>query len=95
MITNHPKSSTNPNIVEVHHGLPHLNESNIDVFSARGEQSGGLSKFKDYLPAMARDLYKIPSIKQLYEKRKEFDLIIINQLFNEVSKCQPSYHHQQ
>ena len=90
MVTNHPKSSTNPNIVEVHHGLPHMNESNIDMFSSRSEHSGGLSKIKDFLPAMARDLYKISSIKQLYEKRKEFDLIIVNQLFNEVSNCQPS-----
>ena len=93
MVTNYPKSSTNPNIVEVHHGLSHKNESNIDMFSIRGEQPDGLPKFKDILPAMARDLYKIPSIKQLYENRKGFDLIIVDHLFNEVRNGQPSYHH--
>ncbi|MPC73228.1 UDP-glucuronosyltransferase 3A1 [Portunus trituberculatus] len=81
MITNHPKVSTHPNIHEIHHELRHMKLP--DMFNKGKEMSGGLSAFRDFLPAMFRDLYKLPSVKHLYEKRKEFDLIIVNHMFNE------------
>ena len=85
MVTNHPTVSTHPNILEIYHGLPHMNASKLDMFNKRKENSGGHAQFQDFLPALGRDLYKTPSVKQLYEKRKEFDLIIVNHMFNEVS----------
>ncbi|XP_063840610.1 UDP-glycosyltransferase UGT5-like isoform X2 [Scylla paramamosain] len=82
MITNHPKASTHPNIHEIHHGLTHMEL--LNMFNKGKEMSGGLSSFDNFLPAMSWDLYKVPSVKQLYEKRKEFDLIIVNHMFNEI-----------
>ncbi|TOF71959.1 hypothetical protein CGJ15_27720, partial [Vibrio parahaemolyticus] len=36
------------------------------------------------LPTLARELYKVPVVKDLYKRRKEFDVIVIDHLFNEV-----------
>lgn len=83
MLTNHPKVSMHPNILESYHELPHMKL--LDMFNKGKEMSGGLSTFGDFLPAMFRELYKLPSVKELYKKRKEFDLIIVNHMFNEVS----------
>lgn len=67
-----------------------MGDSSKTVFEKGKSASGGLGVFAITLPAMAREMYKVPSVKQLYEKRKEFDLIIVNHMFNEVSnsfKC--------
>lgn len=40
----------------------------------------------DILPAMAKKLYKVPQVMDLYHKRKTFDLIIVDQLMNEVKR---------
>ncbi|KAK8724713.1 hypothetical protein OTU49_011232 [Cherax quadricarinatus] len=85
MLTNHPKSSKNPNIHEVHHGLPHFKEDNINMFSARKDPGGIFQIFVTSLPLIARELYQVPVVKDLYQKRKEFDLIVINHMFNEVA----------
>lgn len=82
MVTNYPNITQNPNILEIHHGLSHMK---LQMFDKMKENTGGMAQFQDFLPEMARDLYKVPSVKQLYEKRKEFDLIIVNHMFNEVS----------
>lgn len=85
MVTNYPNISQNANILEVHHGLPYMNVSKLQMFTKMNENTGGMAQFQYFLPDMARDIYKVPSVKQLYEKRKEFDLIIVNHMFNEVS----------
>ncbi|XP_063840845.1 UDP-glycosyltransferase UGT5-like isoform X2 [Scylla paramamosain] len=82
MVTNHPAVATHPNIHEIHHGLKHVNMT--DMFNRGREMSGAYAHFQYFLPSMARDLYDVPSVKRLYEKRKEFDLIIVNHMFNEI-----------
>ncbi|KAG0703732.1 UDP-glucuronosyltransferase 2B28 [Chionoecetes opilio] len=56
-----------------------------DMFEVRKASAGGLEIFKDVLPGLAKDLYKVPAVKKLYEKRKEYDLIITDHLFNEIA----------
>nr|XP_045604546.1 UDP-glycosyltransferase UGT5-like [Procambarus clarkii] len=85
MLTNHPKSTKHPNIHEVPHGLTHFREDNINMFDSRKDPTGGFQLFLDSLPPIARELYKVPVVKELYDKRKEFDLIIVNHMFNEVA----------
>lgn len=88
MLTGHPPSSRNPSIYEINHELPFLdflNLKNKSIFERRKDGTGGLTTFKTLLPAVARDLYKVPAVMELYEKRKEFDLIVVNHIFNEVS----------
>lgn len=84
MLSNNPKSSRHPNIYEFEHGLPDFNTDNMNMFDIRKDPTGGFTLFTIALPAIARKLYKVPKVKELYEKRKEFDLIIVNHMFNEV-----------
>ncbi|XP_045123982.1 UDP-glycosyltransferase UGT5-like isoform X4 [Portunus trituberculatus] len=80
-----PQSSKHSNILEINHEMPYMGDSSKSVFEKGKSATGGLGTFAITLPAMARQMYKIPSVKQLYEKRKEFDLIIVNHMFNEIA----------
>nr|XP_053653618.1 UDP-glycosyltransferase UGT5-like isoform X3 [Cherax quadricarinatus] len=84
MLTNQPKSSKHPNIEDNTHDLPYFKDENINFFENRKSPSGAFQLFETSLPTLARELYKIPLVKDLYERRKEFDVIVIDQLFNEV-----------
>lgn len=58
----------------------------MNMFEQRkGSVAGGLEILKIILPAMAKDIYKVPSVKKLYENRKEFDLVVLDHMMNEVS----------
>ncbi|XP_050693304.1 UDP-glycosyltransferase UGT5-like isoform X2 [Eriocheir sinensis] len=83
MLTSLPSSSKNQNITEIKYELPHF--SLKSSFERRNDGIGGLGLFKNILPAIARELYKVPAVKQLYEKRKDFDLIAVDHLFNELA----------
>ncbi|XP_050693308.1 UDP-glycosyltransferase UGT5-like [Eriocheir sinensis] len=82
MLTGLPPSSKNPNIHEINHGLQYFGDKK-SMFEKGKDGIGGLGAFKFMLPALARELYKVPAVQQLYEKRKDFDLIVVNSLFNE------------
>nr|XP_053653648.1 uncharacterized protein LOC128703119 [Cherax quadricarinatus] len=84
MLINQPKSSKHPNIEDIPHDLPYFREDNINVFDKRNKSSGIFQVFETALPTLARELYEVPVVKDLYKRRKEFDVIVINQLFNEV-----------
>lgn len=86
MLSGFQQSSENQNILEINHGITAFSEATASMFSLRNDGVGGLSLFENYLPTLARELYKVPKVKQLYEKRKDFDLIVVDHLFNEVSK---------
>lgn len=78
--------SKNPNISEISLKLPTASDGILPMFEKRRDGIAGLTVMETILPAMAKEFYKIPTVKELYEKRKNFDLIVINQLFNEVGK---------
>lgn len=84
MLSNHPPHDDNPNINYVVHGLKHFDESNMNMFEMAKDPQVMFDMFKTVLPKVARDLYTIPAVKELYDKRNQFDLMIIDQLFNEV-----------
>nr|XP_053653615.1 UDP-glycosyltransferase UGT5-like [Cherax quadricarinatus] len=85
MLTNQPKSSKHPNIEDIPHDLPYFRLDSINVFDNRKNQSRPMQILETVLPAVARELYKVPVVKDLYKKRKEFDVMVIDQLFNEVA----------
>ncbi|KAK8404012.1 hypothetical protein O3P69_000227 [Scylla paramamosain] len=74
-----PPVSKHPNVTEINHGIP---KPYINLF-VEGKSLGGLLAMGNDISALARDLYQIPSVKQLYEKRKEFDLILVDNMMNE------------
>ncbi|XP_069945344.1 UDP-glycosyltransferase UGT5-like isoform X2 [Cherax quadricarinatus] len=83
ILTNKPKSSKHPNILEVNHGLQLSSGQN--KFKCLNYPMNGISHFATGLPTIARDLYKVPKVKDLFERRKEFDLIMVDSSFNEVA----------
>ncbi|KAG0730425.1 2-hydroxyacylsphingosine 1-beta-galactosyltransferase [Chionoecetes opilio] len=84
MLTNLPPASKNPNIMEINHDLPYMGDATQNMFD-KGKKTGGLGDFQYMLPAIAKELYKVPAVKKLYDKRKEFDLIAVNHMFNEIA----------
>ncbi|ROT73741.1 2-hydroxyacylsphingosine 1-beta-galactosyltransferase [Penaeus vannamei] len=84
MLSGYPASSKNPNVLEINHGLKEFDVKNMNLFDFRNDPTGGFSILVDILPAMAKKLYKIPQVMDLYHKRKTFDLIIVDQLMNEM-----------
>ncbi|XP_050729374.1 UDP-glycosyltransferase UGT5-like isoform X3 [Eriocheir sinensis] len=85
MLSGFQQSSENQNILEINHGVSAFSEATASMFSLRNDGVGSLSLFENYLPTLARELYKVPKVKQLYGKRKDFDLIVVDSLFNEIS----------
>ncbi|XP_063840631.1 UDP-glycosyltransferase UGT5-like isoform X5 [Scylla paramamosain] len=81
MLVSLPPVFKHPNVTEINFEvpIPHIN------FFVEGKFLGSLPAVGEKLPKMARDLYQLPSVKMLYEKRKEFDLIIVDHMFNEIS----------
>ncbi|XP_037792841.1 uncharacterized protein LOC119588212 [Penaeus monodon] len=85
MLVNHPPASKHPNIQEINHELTDFREENMNMFETRENPAGAFGMFETALPAIARKLYKVPKVKELYDRRKEFDLIVINHMFNELA----------
>lgn len=87
MLTMTPESSKHPNITEINYTLPNVNSESSDMFAHMNKEGDGFRfpMLKKYLPVMARDMYKLPHIKKLYERRKEFDVVVVDYLFSKVS----------
>lgn len=85
MLSNHPTADKYPNIRYVEHGLEHFREENMDVFEMAVDPTDMFEHFETIFPKIAKDLYSVPEVKELYDKRKEFDVFIIDHLFNEAT----------
>ncbi|XP_064112827.1 UDP-glycosyltransferase UGT5-like isoform X2 [Macrobrachium nipponense] len=85
MLTSYDIQHQNPNIREIPHGLPHYPDTNVNMFNEAKKKTGIISVLKDRMCKMARDIYRVPHVKELYRKRKEYDLIVLDHLFNEFS----------
>lgn len=86
MLTNHAKAATaHPNISEVFHGLPHRRENSHDIMTLRSGYPTIFKVLSEGLRRTARDLYRVAVVKELYRTRKEFDVILVDYIFNDVS----------
>lgn len=90
MLTETPVASKNPNITEIQHGLGYFSAAKQNMFKIRKNEN--LDGLKKTMVSFAKNLYKVPAVKELYDRRKEFDLIIVNYRFNEVSLKDKQYH---
>ncbi|KAF2345481.1 hypothetical protein FHG87_023763, partial [Trinorchestia longiramus] len=84
MLSNHPPPENNSKIVFLEHGLNHFNTDDMDTFEMMKNPDKMFSLFETIFPKIAQDFYDVPVVKDLYKRRKQFDLIIINAMFNEV-----------
>ncbi|XP_064112836.1 UDP-glycosyltransferase UGT5-like isoform X1 [Macrobrachium nipponense] len=83
MLTSYDIQHKNPNIREIPHGLPHYPRGKINMFNDANTVLGTYHMLKDNMCKMAKDIYHVPRVKELYRKRKEYDLIVIDHLFHE------------
>ncbi|XP_069165915.1 UDP-glycosyltransferase UGT5 isoform X1 [Procambarus clarkii] len=81
MLTNFPKSSKHPIITEITHDLPYFKFENINMFGAASNVMNIFTK----LSFVAREMYHVPAVKEFYQRRKEFDLMVVDAMFNEVA----------
>ncbi|XP_042887607.1 UDP-glycosyltransferase UGT5-like isoform X2 [Penaeus japonicus] len=84
MLSSYPASSKNPNVLEINHGLKDFDVEDMNLFESRNDPTGGFSILGEILGPMVKKLYKIPEVMELYEKRKTFDLIIVDHMMNEM-----------
>ena len=89
MLSNHPPHDENPNINYIYHGLKHFDESYMDVFQIADNPKVMFKIFAEMFPKIAQELYTVPVVKDLYARRHEFDVVIIDQFFNEVRIQRP------
>ncbi|XP_068216665.1 uncharacterized protein [Palaemon carinicauda] len=86
MLTSYDIKHKNSNIQEIPHGLPHYPKAQINMFDEAKRTSGIIGALKERMCKMARDIYQVPHVKELYRRRKEYDIIIIDHLFHETMK---------
>ncbi|XP_064113060.1 UDP-glycosyltransferase UGT5-like isoform X2 [Macrobrachium nipponense] len=84
MLSNTNKPIVHPGIHEIAHNLPEFDVSTLNLFDTRKEPEGSFYLFIDAMPKFARKIYHLPQVKELYARRKEFDLVIADHMFNEV-----------
>ncbi|KAF2360183.1 UDP-glucuronosyl/UDP-glucosyltransferase [Trinorchestia longiramus] len=83
MLSNHPAPNNDPNVVYIQHPLKHFNTDDMNSFEMLENQDQSFEDFRDRLQRIARDIYDVPEVMDLYNRRKEFDLLVLNSLFNE------------
>ncbi|XP_066987462.1 UDP-glycosyltransferase UGT5-like [Macrobrachium rosenbergii] len=85
MLSNTDKPVNQTGIREISHNLPEMRISGMNLFDTRKIRDGGMSFFVELLPKIAQNLYHLPQVKELYSRRKEFDLVILDHMYNEVA----------
>ncbi|XP_076042879.1 UDP-glycosyltransferase UGT5-like [Oratosquilla oratoria] len=85
MLTNQAPSSKHPNIYEFTHGIRETDFDRFNVFEYLKETEDSFTQPAYVFEALARNLYQVREVKEIYNKRKEFDLIIIDSFINDVA----------
>ncbi|KAA0200612.1 hypothetical protein HAZT_HAZT003288 [Hyalella azteca] len=83
MLSTLPPADNNPDITYVDHGLKHFDTSDVNMFEATENESEMFKDFEIIFSAIAKEIYGVPAVWELYKNRHKFDLIIINHLFSE------------
>ena len=84
MLNNLPAPDDNPNITYIEHGLPQKIGENL--FVVRKHPTKLIRAFTDGLPELLNSLYDVPIVKELYERRESFDIMVLDHAVCEVGK---------
>ncbi|KAK7079176.1 hypothetical protein SK128_001480 [Halocaridina rubra] len=82
LLVNHAPRNLHPNIREIYHGLHHFREDRYQLFEARASPWKMYELLIKGLPQMTREIYRVPEVMELYKRRKDFHLVIIDNFFN-------------
>jgi len=83
MLSNHPLD--HPKIEHYQSGLNRFDTDSMNMFEIAKDPATMFKFFENVFPLVAKEMYEDPIVKDLYKRRKEFDLIVINHMFNVVS----------
>ncbi|XP_076065879.1 UDP-glycosyltransferase UGT5-like isoform X2 [Oratosquilla oratoria] len=84
MLTNQIPSDNHPNISEFTHNIKETDIDAVNAFEYYEAPEKFLILFRETYNALGKGLYQIQEVKELYEKRKEFDLIVVDSILNDV-----------
>ncbi|XP_071524054.1 UDP-glycosyltransferase UGT5-like [Panulirus ornatus] len=86
MLVNHAPSVRHKNIFEMNHGLPNVLGNGTNAFRRRRTTLllRRFSHYRDTLTSIARTIYKVPDVRKLYERRKDFDVVFTEMMANEM-----------
>ncbi|XP_076048216.1 UDP-glycosyltransferase UGT5-like [Oratosquilla oratoria] len=85
MIKNSDMNSQHPHIHEIRHNLDYADPSKLNLGEAWGTMDVILKFFDEDFPKLTRDLYKVPKVAQIFKRRQEFDVVIIDHPYNEMA----------
>ncbi|KAF2356870.1 UDP-glucuronosyl/UDP-glucosyltransferase [Trinorchestia longiramus] len=80
-----PPADDNPNITYIDHGLRHFDSSDRNMFEAEENEKEMFQQLEIAFRAIARELHEVPVVRKLYNRRHQFDLMIVHSLFNEAA----------
>ncbi|XP_076042878.1 UDP-glucosyltransferase 2-like isoform X2 [Oratosquilla oratoria] len=84
MLTNQAPSSKHPNIYEFTHGMEETDFDSLNVFKFLIQPGASFVPPAFIFEALGRNLYQLQEVKDIYNKRKEFDVIVIDCYMNDV-----------
>ena len=84
MLSNHDLD--NPKIKHFRHGIEDFDSENMDMFEISLHPEKMYEQFEAMFVNISRKMFEEPVVKILYANRKNFDLIVMNHMFNNVSK---------
>ena len=83
MLSNHDLD--NPKIKHFRHGIEDFDSENMDMFEISLHPEKMYEQFEAMFVNISRKMFEEPVVKILYANRKNFDLIVMNHMFNNVS----------
>ena len=84
MLSNHPLKGAHPKLNHLQHGLEHFREDAKNMFEIFQDEHKMWSEFVTLFGNISRDIYDDSVVKELYKRKDEFDLFLIDGIFNEV-----------
>ena len=84
MLSNHDLD--NPKIKHHRHGVQKTNWDNLDAFGLLFNPHQTFADFRENFLIISKKMYDDPTVKMLYEDRKKYDLIVIEDFLHRVSE---------
>ena len=83
MLSNHPLENTK--IEHFRHGLRFFNEEDFNLFEMGRDPGKLFATMKELFKTLSEHMWDDAVVQDLYSRRQEYDLIVTDSLFNEVS----------
>ncbi|XP_076055548.1 UDP-glucosyltransferase 2-like [Oratosquilla oratoria] len=84
MLSNHPPASSHANVHEIYHKFEPLNDRNFNPFITLNGTPFIIEDPVDVVRNFTKYIYTIPEILEVYERRHEFNVVILSAYLNDV-----------